>query len=577
MTEKHYIKNTIILFISMIITKIVGALFKIPLANLLGGTGMGYFSSAYGLYSPIFALTAAGIPTVLMRTTARNAAVGNIRYAAAVKRYALAIFSAIGLAGTAAVAVFAKPFAQYIACSPQSTAAVVCIAPAVALCCTASVLRGYREGLSDVMPSAAASVAEAVSRAVFGLALSYSVIFYAQHCFENGRSVFGVNASTTQEAYEAALPYAAAGAVLAVSISELCGLISLIISEKRIHKRGDDVKLPERCTYCVRKICFQLLKETAPIAASALVMNFVSFVDLLTVTRALSRSVERNTLFFSENFAGILRDCGGLEGLPNFMYGSYTGIAMSIFMLIPSFAGMTEKTAAPEIAAAFEKRDDKTLIEKISLLFRSSALIAAPACFGAAALAEPILRMLYRSRSAEVSVCLNSFLILCLGGLFMVISSAMFGVFQAIGKAHIPLLLMTGSVIIKLLLNPILISIPALNISGAPLASVIGYIFMAVCGGAVLNRNIPRKVNIVKAVFKPLVFGVICAVAARITYSLLLEVVDPTLNVIFSTFAGAVIYGISLILDTIFGTSGIISRKNKKNLKKPLAKSQKIG
>ncbi len=577
MTEKHYIKNTIILFISMIITKIVGALFKIPLANLLGGTGMGYFSSAYGLYSPIFALTAAGIPTVLMRTTARNAAVGNIRYAAAVKRYALAIFSAIGLAGTAAVAVFAKPFAQYIACSPQSTAAVVCIAPAVALCCTASVLRGYREGLSDVMPSAAASVAEAVSRAVFGLALSYSVIFYAQHCFENGRSVFGVNASTTQEAYEAALPYAAAGAVLAVSISELCGLISLIISEKRIHKRGDDVKLPERCTYCVRKICVQLLKETAPIAASALVMNFVSFVDLLTVTRALSRSVERNTLFFSENFAGILRDCGGLEGLPNFMYGSYTGIAMSIFMLIPSFAGMTEKTAAPEIAAAFEKRDDKTLIEKISLLFRSSALIAAPACFGAAALAEPILRMLYRSRSAEVSVCLNSFLILCLGGLFMVISSAMFGVFQAIGKAHIPLLLMTGSVIIKLLLNPILISIPALNISGAPLASVIGYIFMAVCGGAVLNRNIPRKVNIVKAVFKPLVFGVICAVAARITYSLLLEVVDPTLNVIFSTFAGAVIYGISLILDTIFGTSGIISRKNKKNLKKPLAKSQKIG
>lgn len=577
MTERHYIKNTIILFISMIITKIVGALFKIPLANLLGGTGMGYFSSAYGLYSPIFALTAAGIPTVLMRTTARNAAVGNIRHAAAVRRYALVIFSAIGLIGTAAVAIFAKPFAQYIACSPRSTAAVVCIAPAVALCCTASVLRGYREGLSDVMPSAAASVAEAVSRAVFGLALSYSVIFYAQYCFENGRSVFGVSASTSQEAYEAALPYAAAGAVLAVSISELCGLISLIISERRIRRRGGDVKLPERCTYCVRKICVQLLKETAPIAASALVMNFVSFVDLLTVTRALSRSVERNTLFFSEKFGGILGDCGGLAGLPNFMYGSYTGIAMSIFMLIPSFAGMTEKTAAPEIAAAFEKRDDKTLVEKISLLFHSCALIAAPACFGAAALAEPILRMLYKSRAAEVSVCLDSFLILCLGGLFMVISSAMFGVFQAIGKAHIPLLLMSGSVIIKLLLNPILISIPALNISGAPLASVIGYIFMAVCGGVVLNRNIPMKVSIIKAVFKPLVFGAICGVGAKIAYSLLQNVVNPTLNAIFSTFAGALIYGILLIFSSVFGTSGIISRKNKKNLKKPLAKSQKIG
>jgi len=59
----RYIKNTAILFAAMAITKIVGALFKIPLANLLGGTGMGYFSTAYGLYSPIFALTAAGVPT----------------------------------------------------------------------------------------------------------------------------------------------------------------------------------------------------------------------------------------------------------------------------------------------------------------------------------------------------------------------------------------------------------------------------------------------------------------------------------------------------------------------------------
>ena len=74
MTEKKFIKNTAILFVSMAITKVVGALFKIPLANLLGGTGMGYFSSAYGLYSPIFAITAAGIPTVIMRTTARCSA-----------------------------------------------------------------------------------------------------------------------------------------------------------------------------------------------------------------------------------------------------------------------------------------------------------------------------------------------------------------------------------------------------------------------------------------------------------------------------------------------------------------------
>lgn len=74
--NRKYIRNTAILFASMTITKIVGAIFKIPLANVLGGTGMGYFSTAYGLYSPVFALTAAGIPTVMMRITAQNIAAG---------------------------------------------------------------------------------------------------------------------------------------------------------------------------------------------------------------------------------------------------------------------------------------------------------------------------------------------------------------------------------------------------------------------------------------------------------------------------------------------------------------------
>ncbi len=574
MTEKKYIKNTVILFVSMAITKIVGALFKIPLANLLGGTGMGYFSTAYGLYSPIFALTAAGIPTVMIRITARNAAVGNKQHALAVRKYALILFTMIGLLGSAAVAVFAKPFAEHVACSPKSTLAIICISPAVMLCCASSVLRGYREGLSNVMPSAAASVAEAVSRAVFGLGISYSVIFCAKNAFQSGRSVFGEDVSTLEQAFNAALPYAAAGAILAVSISELCGLLSMIVIERR-YRSGET--LPPRCTYRRGSICIQLLKETAPIAASALVMNCVSFVDLLTVTRTLAASAARRPEFFNSAFGDIYDSCGGLEGLPNFMYGSYTGIAMSLFMLIPSFAGMTEKTAAPEIAAAWERKDGEQLYDKITMQLRAGSLIACPACFGAAALAEPILTMLYKSRAAEVSVSLNSFIILCLGGIFMVLSSAVLGIFQSINKAYVPLFLMTGSVAIKLLLNPILISIPQLNISGAPLAGLTGYIFMTVCGSVMLNKALPKKISVFSAVRKPLVCGIICGFSAFITHSLLENRIDPTVNVLFSTFAGALVYVISLILSGVFRTNGIIKQKNVKNFKKPLAKSRKIG
>lgn len=558
MVEKRYIKNTAILFVSMAITKIVGALFKIPLANLLGGTGMGYFSTAYGLYSPIFALTAAGIPTVIMRTTARCAAVDNRTHALAVRKYALIMFSAIGALGSAAVVVFAKPFAEHIACSPQSSAAIVCIAPAVAFCCAASVLRGYREGLSDVVPSAAASIAEAVSRAVFGLGLSYAVIFYAKNEFLNGRTVFGADCATADEAYSAALPYAAAGAILAVSISELFGLITLTVNEKRAKNREP---LPPRCTYCCRRICFELIRDIVPIAASALAVNCVSFVDLLTVTRTISMSALQNPDYFNEAFGGIFESCGGIDGLPNFMYGSYTGIAMSLFMMIPSFAGMAEKPAAPEIAAAWERKDSDALTGKIALQLRAGALIACPACFGAAALAEPIMALLYRSRAAEVSVCQGSFIILCLGGIFMVLSSSMFGIFQSIGKAHIPLVLMTGSVLLKLFLNPVLISIPQLNIAGAATSSVSGYIFMTIGGAFMMRKHLPGSISVFRSVFPTLLCGMGCGALAFFARKLLENRLNNLLTVIFSTVTGALFYILLLFLTGVFRTN-VIEKKN---------------
>lgn len=402
--NNKYIKNTAILFASMTITKIVGAVFKIPLANILGGTGMGYFSTAYGLYSPVFALTAAGIPTVMMRLTAQNIAANRPENALKTRRTALLLFSLVGLAGTLVVALFSAFFANHIACSPESTLAVIAISPAVLLCCIASVIRGYHEGMSDVIPSAAAAVAEAVSRAIFGLSLAYGVIFWVKNQFENGNSVFGVNYASYEEAYSAALPYAAAGAVLAVSISEFCGLLSLLISDKR--KSGTQPCHDSIPTERKRTIGIKLLKEIAPVAASALVMNCVSFVDLLTVTRTLKNAALSNSDFFLREFGDVLSASGGIDGLANFMYGSYTGIAMTMFMLIPSFAGMTEKTAIPEIAAAWEQKNIAAAAGGCCTLFNAAAVIGFPACIGAAALGKPILSMLYSSRTAAADIVL---------------------------------------------------------------------------------------------------------------------------------------------------------------------------
>ena len=547
--NKKYLKNTAILFVSMTITKVVGAVFKIPLANILGGTGMGYFSTAYGLYSPVFALTAAGVPAVMMRLTARNIAAGRPENALKTRRTALLLFSFLGLAGTLVVAAFSGFFAEHVACSPESAPAVAAIAPAVMICCVASVFRGYYEGLSDVVPSAAAAVAEAVSRAAAGLALSFGVVFYAKYRFENGLDVFGRFYADYSAAYNAALPYAAAGAVVAVSFSELCGLVSLLISDR---KRSGTVPRDSIPTDRKRVIGARLIRELLPVAASALVMNCISFVDLLTVTRTLKASTQLYPGWFQREFAGVLSSSGGIDGLANFMYGSYTGIAMTMFMLIPSFAGMTEKTSVPEIAAAWERRSLDQTSAGCCTLFRASATIGFPACVGAAVLAEPILSMLYSSRQAEVSVCTGAFMVLCAGGLFMIIASAMFGVFQAIGKAHVPLILMSCSVLLKAVLNPVLLSVPSLNISGAALSTAAGYILMSAVGAVILRRELKGQISVFACVRRPLLCSLLCGGAAYITYRAVRNSLDSPINVILAVFAGGLVYGISLIPTVVF-------------------------
>lgn len=549
MKNSRYLRNTAILFVSMTITKIVGAVFKIPLANILGGTGMGYFSTAYGLYSPVFALTAAGIPTVMMRLTAQNLAAGRPENAIKTRRTAMLLFSAAGLAGTLVVALFAPFFAQHIACSPESTLAVTVISPAVMLCCIASVIRGYHEGKANVVPSAAAAVAEAVSRAVFGLALAYGVVFWTKYRFEHGLDVFGQYYTTYESAYSASLPYAAAGAVLAVSLSELVGLLSLLFSDRKTRRQTfhDDIPTERR-----RCIAVKLIREIAPVAASALVMNCVSFIDLLTVTRTLGNTALQNSEFFMREFSGVLQASGGLEGLANFMYGSYTGVAMTVFMLIPSFAGMTEKTAIPEIAAAWEKKDISAAAEGCCTLFRAAATIGFPACAGAAVLGGDILSMLYRSRMAEVSVCTGAFVILCVGGLFMIVASSMFGMFQAIGKAYIPLVLMACSVGLKALLNPLLMSIPQLNIAGAAISTAAGYMLMAVAGSVILRRQLSQEIRVSACIRAPLIASVLCGAAAFLVSNLMPQSCGRILSVAVPVISGAFVYGISLIINSIF-------------------------
>ena len=68
--EQNFLHGAVILTAGVIITKILGAIYKIPLGNILGDDGYAYFYSAYSVYNVFLTMTTAGLPVAMSRMVA---------------------------------------------------------------------------------------------------------------------------------------------------------------------------------------------------------------------------------------------------------------------------------------------------------------------------------------------------------------------------------------------------------------------------------------------------------------------------------------------------------------------------
>ena len=112
--KQSFMGGVTIMAISTIFVKICGAIYKIPLGNILGKEGMTYFNSAYNIYSVLLTLSTTGLPLALSKliseahSTNRRTQIRRCFYTA------MTLFVGLGLLGSAAMFFFAKPLAVLI-------------------------------------------------------------------------------------------------------------------------------------------------------------------------------------------------------------------------------------------------------------------------------------------------------------------------------------------------------------------------------------------------------------------------------------------------------------------------------
>lgn len=425
------------------ISKGLGALFKIPLTNLLGGVGMSYFSCAYSLFMPVYSLTVTGLSSAVARMIAQSVALGMYANAKKVRSTALIIFSIVGLAGSILTFLLSKIFSR----SMESSLSVAMIAPSVFFGCIMSVERGYYEGMSNMYPTAVSQVIEGIVKVVAGL-------YICGYVTQNIDSIIIYFPDIDPRAISAS------AGILGVTLSSVGAVIFFAIL--RLFAK----KLPvnDECTVISRnEIARELISNAVPTGISAVVTNFTALIDMWTIIGCI------------KYFGSKINSPSGIaeSDIPHFIYGSFAGIALTVFNLVPSVTNMLGKGVLPCITEAWENHHIKSLSENTMQALITSAVIAVPSAFGMAVLAPEILNFLFPKQPEEVSICINSLRLLMLGMVCLCVSFPVFSMLQAIGKASLPLKIMLLGTVIKFVGNMFLI--PVMGVNGASVSTSICY------------------------------------------------------------------------------------------------------
>lgn len=545
-----------VLAIATILVKLIGAVFKIPINNLLGTEGYGYFTGAYAVYTPLYAISMAGLPVAVSKLVSQNMELGRIKDAKAIFKVAQKMFFLVGVAGMLVLMAIAIPYSNFNE-APMNYVSIFAVAPCVLFCCMMSSFRGYYEGLNNMTPTGVSQVIEAVVKLLFGLSATYvfmkaTLSHYEKNAVDGAMKLFGVEVSDEAEALAAIYPYAAAVAILGVTLGSAFGLVYLYIRYKRKgfgFTREELVNSPEAKSN--KDILKALLAISIPVAAASLVTNISNLIDDITIRSRLVTALSDGFDTVKGMYLDTLTIDQTLdENISTYLYGMH-GSVINIKNLIPSLTLVLGISAIPVLSKAWTAKNKKDIKVCIESALRVAMLVAMPAGIGIAVLAEPILNLLYGSGNEHFAPA-AAFMMTVYGlavPLFA-LASPLTNMLQAVGKTKVPIVTMAIGAVIKVTLNFILIANPEINIKGACISSSICYLVMVTINIFQLTRATGVKLNFSSIFLKPFIAAVFCGIGAFLGNFLLVDVlgIESRLTTILAVCVGGVFYAISILL-----------------------------
>ena len=479
--KQSFLGGAAILTAAVVIVKLIGAVYKLPLNNILGSIGKTYFDTAYLIYNFLMIFSTAGLPLAISKLTSQAHAQGRENQKRKIFSTSVWLFFVLGLAGSLLMFFGAEQLAAFEE-NPMAAQAIRALAPAVFCVCLLACMRGYTQGQGNMKPTAVSQVLEALCKVCIGLPLAW---FILQKCRE--ATISQQLAQTGSDGVE----YVAAGAILGVTVGTILSLAFLIVYLATHRSKTESLDIPDSSGSIMKNV----LAIGIPITLGNSALGIINLIDTKIVMGRL-----QNALLLSETEAALLN-------------GQYR-MAMDMPNMVASFVYPVTMSLIPFAAAAMAQKDTAKANSIISSAFRLIAILALPAGVGLSVLSTPIMRLLLPTQQEDALAAGPHLQILGIALVFICLMILTNAILQTYGKEKLPIFTVIAGGITKIVMNYILVGNPDINIHGAPISTLCCYMVIVGLNLFFVWKYSPEKPKYLQIFLKPVAASVLMGAAA---------------------------------------------------------------
>lgn len=428
--QASFITQGIILAAASVIVRLIGLIYRIPLANTIGDDGLGAYSNAFEVYNIALLLSTYSIPTAISKLISEREDKKEYTNSFHLLKVGLVFAAVLGFIASLLLFVGADFIAEYVFKEADRSTAIPLkvLAPTILVFSIMGVIRGFFQGKHTVIPTSVSQILEQIVNAVVSVVAAKLLISHFS-------------------ASEQISAYGAAGGTLGTLCGALTALIFLLFIflsyypylKRRVKK--DQIGGYEDAAFLLRI----LLLTTIPIILNQTVYSISSFLD----------SVLMNQIF----------DYKGVEELVRrTMFGRYSGkyrLMTNVPIAIASSIGMA---TLPSIVQAFTAKNQELLHGRIAQAVKLNMLIAFPCAGGMAVLAAPIMQFVFGDTGEALTMTSRMMYIGAASIIFFAYSTATNSILQGVNKMRVPVIHGVISLGIYLVLDVVLLMFTPLGV-----------------------------------------------------------------------------------------------------------------